>query len=488
MKFRKSYLLILIIICLVSLSAVSAEANNETSDNLTGIDEEVLDPEPPEPEDVQASEGTFRNLYTSINSASGTLTLSKDYKFSTSNYYDTRYYIEGVPVSKSITINGNGHYIDANYNSRIFSVTSSNLVLKNIVFKNAVWDHGGAIYWKGGGGSIINCTFVNCTSYDGSAIFALNSTLTVQNSTFRDNYAYFSGGAIYEMYGNLAVYNSFFYNNTAYDGGAICIDAYYSFKLINSNFTMNYADRYGGAVATLFNSALTNTNCKFTNNQAFKGNNIYNIELSEILDTSSYVDSLLEFFPDDVTVFPEYYDLRKEGYLTPVKDQGSDGNCWSFAAMAALESALLKATGVTYDFSENNLKNLAAWFSDYGKNIETNEGGNYWMSVGYLSSWLGPVNESADPYYDDGNLFSDLFLPLFHVQDVAFVKRTSISNLNPKFFSKGVGGANIFTDFYIKIDDKELIRRLWNRIPYRCKLLLSGRVNYQPRNRNYRLE
>lgn len=39
---------------------------------------------------------------------------------------------------------------------------------------------------------------------------------------------------------------------------------------------------------------------------------------------------------------PESYDLREQGVITSVKDQGSDGMCWAFATLGAAESHLLK--------------------------------------------------------------------------------------------------------------------------------------------------
>jgi C1A family cysteine protease len=71
------------------------------------------------------------------------------------------------------------------------------------------------------------------------------------------------------------------------------------------------------------------------------------------------------------------YDLRTQGRLTPVKDQGQDGNCWAFAAIGSLESSLLPGTST--DLSENNMKNTA------GFDTGPNDGGNDFMASAYLA-------------------------------------------------------------------------------------------------------
>jgi len=48
-------------------------------------------------------------------------------------------------------------------------------------------------------------------------------------------------------------------------------------------------------------------------------------------------------------------DYRQQGYVTAVKNQGSCGDCWAFAATAALEGAYAKRKGVLNALSEQNV-------------------------------------------------------------------------------------------------------------------------------------
>ena len=45
--------------------------------------------------------------------------------------------------------------------------------------------------------------------------------------------------------------------------------------------------------------------------------------------------------------FPEKFDLRDRGVITPVKNQSPWGTCWTFATMAASESSILSAMGLS---------------------------------------------------------------------------------------------------------------------------------------------
>ena len=92
--------------------------------------------------------------------------------------------------------------------------------------------------------------------------------------------------------------------------------------------------------------------------------------------------------------FDASFDLRTQGKLTAIKNQNPYGTCWAHATCASMESALLP--GETNDFSENNMVNLHGF--DWG----FDDGGNASVSMAYLTRWDGPVNESDDPYPDEG--------------------------------------------------------------------------------------
>jgi len=95
--------------------------------------------------------------------------------------------------------------------------------------------------------------------------------------------------------------------------------------------------------------------------------------------------------PSVRAILPSTYDLRAQGRVTAVRNQGSAGSCWAFAAIGSLESCL--KPGETADFSENNLKNT------HGFDLNPNTGGgNRDMATAYLARWSGPVNETDDPY------------------------------------------------------------------------------------------
>ena len=138
--------------------------------------------------------------------------------------------------------------------------------------------------------------------------------------------------------------------------------------------------------------------------------------------------------------FPEKFDLRERGTVTPVRSQSPWGTCWSFATIAASETSILNSLGMTADsyreqFGEDmdlSEKHLA-WFttqalpaldaypegeypyeaSQAGEGLyilegtdigPLNTGGNYFLSSASLASGIGILKEKYAPYVNsEGN-------------------------------------------------------------------------------------
>ena len=110
-------------------------------------------------------------------------------------------------------------------------------------------------------------------------------------------------------------------------------------------------------------------------------------------------------------VLPSFYDYRQEGRAGSVKDQGSSGTCWAAATTTALETSLLPLDKEEFAPDHVSLRNS---FS-----VSPEDGGNYTMSMAYLTSWEGPVSEDEDPYgegYSPENL-----TPVKHVQEIRII-------------------------------------------------------------------
>ncbi len=71
-----------------------------------------------------------------------------------------------------------------------------------------------------------------------------------------------------------------------------------------------------------------------------------------------------------LTNYPTSYDLRKNGFITPVKDQGVIGSCWSFGVIGAIESNALQFINTYYDLSEENMATCHNFL--FGKNDGSN--------------------------------------------------------------------------------------------------------------------
>ena len=364
-------------------------------------------------------------------------------------------------------------------NSKALTVLNSKFI--NLTAKIS----SGAIYVKNGGVLYIrNCEFTNTTSSkNAGAILAdiagmnnkLPGNVTILDTVFRNTSSEF-GGAFIQFGGKLLINNTEFINNHAtFNGGSVYI-SYVDYAEINDcNFTSNGVDiienypTYGGAMV-IDMSTITINNSRFVNNTASKGNAIYAYDASYSIKNSLFennTNAIYTFFDKEQSIenntfindnislnntfyasiqvgegmqltllnniinvdsIPKKFDLRDWGWVSPIKDQGWMGACWAFGMTGTLESALLKATGIEADLSENNMQNTMLRYSTYGI-TQLFEGGGNLVSISYLLSWLGAFMHDADTYDELGKL-SPLITTNqdIHIQDLMFTPNNEIPN------------------------------------------------------------
>lgn len=301
---------------------------------------------------------------------------------------------------------------------------ANKVTVRNSRFINdySIQDAGGAIYVIDSVLDASDLNIINCSATFGGAVAALNSKISLEAVQCENNTADYEGGAVFQMYGETRISNSSFITNTAVNGGALFLDNTTSAFVLNNNFSNNNALNCADALYSLSNPHI------FVENNDFDENDTYFTSLISLMINDSDYQQFIQ--PDlDVGDLPVRYDLRDYGYSTPVKDQEDAGICWAFSIIGALEASILKASNVSYDLSEGNVKNLMAMYSDYGHQSKVNGGGTDDMAIGYLVSWLGPVLEFQD-ITSPKDAISPRINPFLHVQEVKFIKRNNYLDNN----------------------------------------------------------
>ena len=314
MKYKKTIILLALVVFLLSIAGVSASeigdtlASEDTNTIGLSVDNDIIEDNLQTSEENEAlastdydeaiaqtdtevlgaDSATYSDLAKEIGHSGNITLIHKNYT-----------YDGGEPITISEAnkvIDGNGAVIDMAGSAILaFKVNTSGVTIKNMTIKNANYAGiGGAIYFSGEG-IVTDCNFVNDSAYAGGALSfgqsgtvkncnftdnkatsrdilvvpavggAINFDLTgtVENCNFTNNNATYYGGAVYSR-NQCNVTNCNFTSNTANFGGAVCFDE--TGNVSNCNFAGNTATDSGGAVYSW--NQCNVTNCNFTNNNA----------------------------------------------------------------------------------------------------------------------------------------------------------------------------------------------------------------------------
>ena len=302
MSIKKNIGVLVLLLVLLSMSAVSAEDVSINADDTYQT-----------PNEIQKD---FTSLQTDIDNSQGVFELTYDVK-----HGDDEIDNYGISITKTTIINGNGHTIDANGHGSIFVVKDSSVTLTlndlTLINANPVSDSSGIVS-------------------NGGAVYFDGSTLIVNNVNFKNNMVYKYGGAIYTT-GTCIV------DSSVFDGN----DVQFRSQNIDNGGAAIYADN--GASLLISNSQIINNH----KNMVIRDNNVGDL-VDGVVVATGYTKISKSYFRNNSGCYGGA--VTSLGYTNAGKNQIIIENS-VFDANRAFQGAAVNVMGSTFKISGTNFTN-----------------------------------------------------------------------------------------------------------------------------------
>lgn len=188
---------------------------------------------------------------------------------------------------------------------------------------------------------------------------------------------------------------------------------------------------------------------------------------------------------DTSALVPAYFDLREKGRVSQIRNQGTYGTCWAFAATSALESSLLPEE--KYLFSVDNMSMSNSFHANQY------DGGEYTMGMAYLAAWQGPVLEKDDPYGD--GVSDDTLKAVKHVQEMQIIDGKDYEGIKEAVFKYGGVESSLYSTIRSSQDSSVYYNRensaycyIGTEKPNHDVVIIGWDDNYPSPNFNTQLE
>ena len=318
MNFNKHCLIVLSIFLILLAFIGLASASDADETQVLSVDESInlennneMNILSNDNDDIESNEnvlkensGSYSELADSIDKAQKKgdklITLNKDCIYT----YDSG---STINISTTFTVDGNGATFDmAGSDSRVFYLSSGNIIIKNLIIKNANSkneQYGGAIYINDGSCAIENCTFINNHAIYGGAIYS-NGVCSIKNSSFVNNHGVYGGANYFNSSLNNVHISAHYINNTAdKSGGANYFNNTLNNVIIAGLFDDNIAKSgCGGAnhfmnhtsnlqILGNFNHNIANSDCNGSDKSGSGGANFFNRTVNNIIISGKYTNN-----------------------------------------------------------------------------------------------------------------------------------------------------------------------------------------------------